>query len=54
MPLHCVAGMVAVICPLVLLPIGSGGFWAKPAIEGQDVDEGEDLGETGALLVSVS
>lgn len=44
--------MVAVICPLALLPIGSGGYRAKPAIEGQDTEDMENEEDTATLLVS--
>ena len=46
------AAMVAVICPLVLLPIGSGGYWAKPILEGEDLEETENAENTRPLLVS--
>ena len=46
------AAMVAVICPLLLLPIGSGGYWAKPVLEGQDLEDSENAENTAPLLVS--
>lgn len=46
-------GMIAVVIPLALLPLGSGGYWARPALEEDGAQQDDQTpGSRVPLLVS--